>query len=73
MNKVLLTNAMFFHVRNSEGRNMEEMALHKNTPACITLSGKMLNDFSRNRAQGKMSTLTSLHSTIVLDLATASG
>lgn len=63
MSKVLSTNAMFFHVRNSEGRNTEEIALHRNTPACITLSGKMLNDFSRNRAQGKMSTLINLHST----------
>lgn len=53
----------FFHVRNSEGRNTEEMALHRNTPACVTLSGKMLNDFSRNRAQGKRSTLINLHST----------
>lgn len=59
MSKVLLTSAMLFHERNSEVRNTEKMALNKNTTAWITFSGKILNDFFRNREQGKMSTLTS--------------
>lgn len=59
MSKVLLTDAMLFHERNSEVRNKEEMTPNKNTTACITFGDAMLNDFSRNREQGKMSTLTS--------------
>lgn len=42
MSKVLLTNAVLFHERNSEVRNTEEMTLNKIATGCIAFSGKIL-------------------------------